>query len=54
MVMQQKAKFMTIMLLKLSELQKPTGKVLIILILRTIPSVWQMHGGHEETENPAW
>lgn len=29
-----------------------TGKVVDNLILCTIPSVWQMHGGHEE-ENPA-
>lgn len=30
----------------------PTGKVIDNLILCTIPSVWQMHGSHEE-ENPA-
>lgn len=29
-----------------------TGKVVDNLILCTIPSVWQMHGGHETHENP--
>lgn len=29
----------------------PTGKVVDNLILCTIPSVWQMHGDHEPTEN---
>lgn len=38
---------------KVVGIAKPTGKVVDNLILCTIPSVWQMHGGHEETENPA-
>lgn len=38
---------------KVVGISKPTGKVVDNLILCTIPSVWQMHGGHEETENPA-
>lgn len=38
---------------KVVGIAKQTGKVVDNLILCTIPSVWQMHGGHEETENPA-
>ena len=38
---------------KVVGIAKPTGKVVDNLILCTIPSVWQMHGGHEEAENPA-
>jgi putative ABC transport system permease protein len=38
---------------KVVGIAKPTEKVVDNLILCTIPSVWQMHGGHEETENPA-
>ena len=38
---------------KVVGIAKETGKVVDNLILCTIPSVWQMHGGHEETENPA-
>jgi putative ABC transport system permease protein len=38
---------------KVVGIAKPTRKVVDNLILCTIPSVWQMHGGHEETENPA-
>jgi putative ABC transport system permease protein len=37
---------------KVVGIAKETGKVVDNLILCTIPSVWQMHGGHEE-ENPA-
>lgn len=37
---------------KVVGIAKPTGKVVDNLILCTIPSVWQMHGGHEEAENP--
>lgn len=37
---------------KVVGIAKPTGKVVDNLILCTIPSVWQMHGGHEETQNP--
>ena len=36
---------------KVVGIAKPTGKVVDNLILCTIPSVWQMHGGHEEAEN---
>ena len=36
---------------KVVGIAKETGKVVDNLILCTIPSVWQMHGGHEE-ENP--
>lgn len=38
---------------KVVGIAKPTGKVVDNLILCTIPSVWQMHGGHGEEENPA-
>ena len=38
---------------KVVGITKPTGKVVDNLILCTIPSVWQMHGGHGEEENPA-
>ena len=38
---------------KVVGIAKPTGKVVDNLILCTIPSVWQMHGGHEKVENPA-
>lgn len=38
---------------KVVGIAKPTGKVVDNLILCTIPSVWQMHGGHGEDENPA-
>ena len=37
---------------KVVGISKQTGKVVDNLILCTIPSVWQMHGRHEETENP--
>ena len=36
---------------KIVGIAKPTGKVVDNLILSTIPSVWQMHHGHDE--NPA-
>ncbi|MFD2907314.1 ABC transporter permease [Flavobacterium ardleyense] len=36
---------------KIVGISKPTGKVVDNLILCTIPSVWQMHHGHDE--NPA-
>ena len=38
---------------KVVGIAKTTGKVVDNLILCTIPSVWQMHGGHGEEENPA-
>jgi len=38
---------------KVVGIAKPTGKVVDNLILCTIPSVWQMHNGHDESENPA-
>lgn len=38
---------------KVVGITKPTGKVVDNLILCTIPSVWQMHGGYGEEENPA-
>ncbi len=38
---------------KVVGIAQPTGKVVDNLILCNIPSVWQMHGGHEEGENPA-
>jgi len=38
---------------KVVGIAKPTGKVVDNLILCTIPSVWQMHGGHGEEENPS-
>ena len=38
---------------KVVGIAKSTGKVVDNLILCTIPSVWQMHGGHDEAENPA-
>lgn len=38
---------------KVVGIAKPTGKVVDNLILCTIPSVWQMHGGHGEEENSA-
>ncbi|GAA4076976.1 ABC transporter permease [Flavobacterium cheonanense] len=39
---------------KISGIASPTGTVIDNLILCNIPSVWQMHGTHEEeTENPA-
>lgn len=37
---------------KVSGIASPTGSVVDNLILSNIPSVWQMHGTHEE-ENPA-
>lgn len=37
---------------KVTGIASPTGKVIDNLILCNIPSVWQMHGSHEE-ENPA-
>lgn len=37
---------------KITGIAAPTGSVIDNLILCTIPSVWQMHGSHEE-ENPA-
>lgn len=37
---------------KITGIASPTGKVIDNLILCNIPSVWQMHGSHEE-ENPA-
>lgn len=37
---------------KITGIAAPTGSVVDNLILCTIPSVWQMHGSHEE-ENPA-
>lgn len=37
---------------KITGIAAPTGNVIDNLILCTIPSVWQMHGSHEE-ENPA-
>ncbi|WP_298394684.1 FtsX-like permease family protein [Flavobacterium sp.] len=37
---------------KVSGIASPTGSVVDNLILSNIPSVWQMHGSHEE-ENPA-
>jgi putative ABC transport system permease protein len=36
---------------KITGIASPTGKVIDNLILCNIPSVWQMHGSHEE-ENP--
>ena len=37
---------------KISGIASPTGSVIDNLILSNIPSVWQMHGNHED-ENPA-